>query len=238
MSASSSLGSSRDVDMQKETLYRGTRAGLLCLIVRDGLRSFTRSHGISGLWFTDNVQYGLNWGRTPLDVFPGCVLEAEVANARRNYRIGKNRADLETNLAGEDTDADLTVVHLQVPSQKWLDFVLGFRKAIHEVAADLDRSSSGSRQKRSYLIELTKSRYSCFALANSAIWTACRQQYPRCALALSRLLLRFLRTLEIRSAEATTKDKLFAVGVAASSYAILFYSVLEMYFGRCVVLCV
>ena len=95
------------------------------------------------------MQYGLKWGRAPLDVFPGCVFEAGVANARRNYRIGKNRAVLETNMAGQDTDADLTAVHLQIPSQRWLDFVLGFRKAIHEVAADLDSSSSGSRQKQS-----------------------------------------------------------------------------------------
>ena len=49
MSASSSSSPSRDVDMQKETLYHGTRAGLLCLIVRDGLRSSTRSRGITGL---------------------------------------------------------------------------------------------------------------------------------------------------------------------------------------------
>ena len=86
--------------------------------MRDGLRSSTRSHGTTGLWFTDNAQYGLNWGRTPLDMFPGCVFEAEVAKARRNYRIGKNRAVLETNFPGEDANADLKAVHLQIPSQK------------------------------------------------------------------------------------------------------------------------
>ena len=61
-------------------------------------------------------------------------------------------------IAGEVTNAELKAVHLQIPSEKWLDFVLGLHRAVHDVAVALDRSSSGSRQKQSYLLELTTNR--------------------------------------------------------------------------------
>ena len=135
-STSSSSSGSSTTSTQRQTVYHGTRSGSLCLTARDGLRSSGRSLNITGLWFTDKVKFGLKWGRTPLDVFLGCVIEAQVAQLRRNSNIGRNRAVLETQFAGEPTDADLKAVHLQIPSQEWFEFVSGLKSAITDVAED------------------------------------------------------------------------------------------------------
>jgi len=66
------------LDSSKETLYHGTRAGVLCLILRDGLCASPKSHNVTGVWLTEDLEWGFHWGRTPLDEFPGCVVEVEV----------------------------------------------------------------------------------------------------------------------------------------------------------------
>ena len=107
----SSDASSTLLDSSTGTLYHGTRAGVLCLILRDGLRSSPKSHGVKGLWLTEDVQWGFHWGRTPLDEFPGCVIEVEVESVRRNRRIPRSA------------------------SQDWVAFVKDLRTAIWEVAS-------------------------------------------------------------------------------------------------------
>ena len=137
----------------------------------------------------------------------------EVANVRRNHCLGKNRAVLETRRPGELRDAELKAVHLQIPSEGWLSFAEDLRTAIHEVAAGLGGSMSGTRQKNSYLLDLTTSRCSCFAVAAAAFWTARCKKYPRCVEALSLLFLRFFTT-----AGETTFAK-FALGPIAETFA-------------------
>ena len=81
------------VDGSNETLYHGTRSGVLCLIIRDGLRSPKKSHGVTGVWLTDHMERGFCWGRTPLDTFPGCVVEGVTA-ANGSARTGAGKTSL------------------------------------------------------------------------------------------------------------------------------------------------
>ena len=185
------------LDSNKETLYHGTRAGVLCLILRDGLRSSPKSHNVTGVWLTEDLEWGFHWGRRPLDEFPGCVVEVEVDSVRRNRQIGSGKAVLEAMAEGHVPDAELKAVHLQIPSEDWVAFVKDFRTAIWEVACAFPGGNSGRRQKNSYLIELTTSRCSCFQVATSAWWKARREKYPVCTEALSLCFLGFLRPLEI-----------------------------------------
>ena len=105
-------------ELNKETLYHGTRAGVLCLILRDGLCSSPKAHRVTGVWLTEDLEWGFHWGRTPLDDFPGCVVEVEADSVRRNRQIGLGRAVAEAKGQGHVPDVlEIKAVHLQIPSE-------------------------------------------------------------------------------------------------------------------------
>ena len=99
------------------------------------------------------MESGFRCGRTPLDVFPGCVVEVEVCDARRNRGISGGRAVLPAVAAGDVSDARLKAVHMQIPSEEWAAFVRDLRTAIREVAGTFGCARSPCSLRRDFSYE-------------------------------------------------------------------------------------
>ena len=127
-----------------------------------GLRSSPKSHNVTGVWLKEDLEWGFYRGRTPLDEFPGCVVEVEVGSVRRNRRIGRGKAVLEAMAQGQVPDAERKAVHLQIPSEDWVTFVKDLRTAIWEVACTFPGgiTAEGGRRTRtsSNLLRVSVSR--------------------------------------------------------------------------------
>ena len=94
-------------------------------ILRDGLRSLPKAYKVTGIWLTEDLEWGFHWGRTPLDDFPGCVVEVEADAVWRNRHIGLGRAVAEAKAQGHVPDVlELKAVHLQIPSEDGVYLVL------------------------------------------------------------------------------------------------------------------
>ena len=146
-------------------LFHGTRERIARLIMRDGLQSSGRSHGVIGTWLTEEREFALRWGATPFDIFPGCAIHviADAAQLRRNREIGKKKAVAQAEARGSLSEyialqaitfripgAAFTAYRLELTNTLRQDIELRFRKKI-------------VKQRFAELLDLLVHRYSCFS---------------------------------------------------------------------------
>ena len=166
-----------------KTYYHGTRDKLAYLIARDGLKSSSKSHQVTGLWMTEDCEWALNWGVTPFDTFPGCafIVQADKAELRQNNDIGAKKAVASAKSGGQVVpNIILESIVFRIPSKPWDDHRQKLVEAIKEAISNhytlVYNKQNGVRQRQTEILDVCTHRYSCFNLAMCAQYSFGRRQ--------------------------------------------------------------
>ena len=187
------------------TMYHGTRDKLARLIVHHGLRSSARSHHVVGTWLTTDKAFALNWGVTPMDIFPGCAVHvlADDASLRRNVDIGENKAVAEAPARGELSEIlILKAVTFRIPSEAWNKYREDLDEAVKaDIKTHNHWDACGLSQLHKEFMDLFMHRYSCFSCSTQEGQWGRLNSHKIQMHNLARIVLQVVRPLALQSKE-------------------------------------